>query len=164
MNQAARKLTCVPAARSVLKYRSSVLTAASRTIWQSAQVSRWRLISPSTDVESRPSKYQQIRWIVSLQLISPVPQIPERRQFHLPMSVHFLRQKPSKRSKILSAVKSDVYGTLLDFDAWRGRSFLKRLHLRCFKYAETRQNIVSAAALRSSLAELGSASQAGDEC
>src|SRR6266851_3109659 len=77
MNQAAREPASAPAARSVLKYRSSVLTAASRTRWQSEQVSRWRLISPSTDAESRPSKYQQIKWIVSLQLISPVPQIPK---------------------------------------------------------------------------------------
>src|SRR6266550_8779518 len=50
--------------------------AASRTKWQSEQVARWLLISLSTDAESRPSKYQQIKWIVSLQLISPVPQVP----------------------------------------------------------------------------------------
>jgi len=76
MNQAARDPASAPAMRSELKYRSSVLMAASRTKWQSEQDSRWRLISPSTEVESRPSKYQQIKWIVSLQLISPVPQIP----------------------------------------------------------------------------------------
>src|SRR6266851_3323998 len=77
MNQAAREPASAPAARSVLKYRSRVLTAALRTKWQSEQASRWRLISTSTDVESRPSKYQQIKWIVSLQFISPVPQIPK---------------------------------------------------------------------------------------
>src|SRR5216683_219414 len=76
-NQAAREPASAPAARSELKYRSSVLTAASKTRWQSEQVSRWRLISNSTDVESRPSKYQQIKWMVSLQLISPVPQVPK---------------------------------------------------------------------------------------
>ena len=65
----------VSGARSELKYRSRVLIAASNTKWQSEQVSKWRLISPSTDEESRPSKYQQIKWIVSLQLISPVPQV-----------------------------------------------------------------------------------------
>src|SRR5260370_29753425 len=75
MNQAARKLAAGPAARSELKYLSRVLIAASRTMWQSEQVSKWRLISLSTDDESRPSKYQQIRWIVSLQLIIPVPQV-----------------------------------------------------------------------------------------
>src|SRR5437879_7330734 len=77
-NQAARKLGSVLAARSELKYLSSVLMAAFKTKWQSEQVSRWRLISPSTDEERRPSKYQQIRWIVSLQLISPVPQVSPR--------------------------------------------------------------------------------------
>src|SRR5438128_8140825 len=77
-SQAARKLGSFPAVRSELKYLSSVLIAASRTRWQSEQVSRWRLISPSTDEERRPSKYQQIRWIVSLQLISPVPQVSQR--------------------------------------------------------------------------------------
>src|SRR6266852_4816507 len=66
MNQAAREPASAPAARSVLKYRSRVLTAASRTKWQSEQVSKWRLISPSTDVESRPSKYQQIKGIESV--------------------------------------------------------------------------------------------------
>src|SRR5712692_8665669 len=76
-NQAARIPAWDPAARSELKYRSSVLMAASKTKWQSEQDSRWRLISSSTDVESRPSKYQQIKWIVSLQLISPVPQVPK---------------------------------------------------------------------------------------
>src|SRR6266478_178162 len=92
MNQAAREPASAPAARSVLKYRSRVLTAASRTKWQSEQVSKWRLISPSTDVESRPSKYQQIKCIVSLQLISPVPQIPKRRRFAWLGIVHFPRQ------------------------------------------------------------------------
>jgi len=51
--------------------------AASKTKRQSEQDSKWHLISNSTDEESRPSKYQQIKWMVSLQLISPVPQIPK---------------------------------------------------------------------------------------
>src|SRR5260370_40451226 len=71
--QAAREPASAPAARSELKLRSSVSTDASRTRWQSEQVCRWRLISISTDVESRLSKYQQIKWMVSLQLISCVP-------------------------------------------------------------------------------------------
>src|SRR6266436_661397 len=96
MNQAARKLASAPAARSELKYFSSVLIAASRTMWQSEQASKWRLISPSTDDESRPSKYQQIRWIVSLQLISPslrcatTTTCPLRR-VHLPRQTEQLR-------------------------------------------------------------------------
>src|SRR5713226_2438002 len=87
-NQAAREPASAPAARSALKYRSSVLMAASKTRWQSEQVSRWRLISPSTHVERRPSKYQQIRWMVSLQLISPVPQVPkDDNTAHFPMGI-----------------------------------------------------------------------------
>ena len=54
-------LASAAAVRSELKYRSRVLTAASKTKWQSEQVSRCRLISPSTDVDRRPSKYQQIK-------------------------------------------------------------------------------------------------------
>jgi hypothetical protein len=72
--QAARKAASAPAARSELKYRSRVLIAASKTRWQSEQAAKWRLISSSTGVDSRPSKYQQIKWIVSLQLIYPIPQ------------------------------------------------------------------------------------------
>jgi hypothetical protein len=47
--------------------------AASKTMWQSEQVSRCRLISFATDGESLPSKYQQIKWIVSRQLMTAVP-------------------------------------------------------------------------------------------
>src|SRR5437016_13714730 len=69
--------------------------AASRTKWQSEQVSRWRLISPSTEVESLPSKYQQIKWMVSLQLISPVPQMPKHDKQVCSMDMHFPHQIPS---------------------------------------------------------------------
>jgi hypothetical protein len=44
-----------------VKYRSKVLMAASKTMWQSEQESRWRLISLATGGESLPSKYQQIK-------------------------------------------------------------------------------------------------------
>src|SRR5467141_4951438 len=108
MNQAARDPASAPAMRSELKYRSSVFTAASRTRWQSEQVSRWRLISPAADWESRPSKYQQIKWIVSLQLISPVPQIPKSRLFGFFLNVHFPRQTHGEQRRILSAVKSGI--------------------------------------------------------
>src|ERR1700757_1442675 len=46
-------------------------------------------MSCDTDGESFPSKYQQIRWIVSLQLISPVPSEDELRFEFWPGSVHF---------------------------------------------------------------------------
>ena len=55
------------------KYRSKVLIAASKTMWQSEQESKCRLISVATGGESRPSKYQQIKWIVSRQLMTAVP-------------------------------------------------------------------------------------------
>src|ERR1700758_3108047 len=45
-------------------------------------------MSCDTDGESFPSKYQQIRWIVSLQLISPVPSEDELRFEFFPESVH----------------------------------------------------------------------------
>ena len=55
----------------VPKYRSKVLFAASSTRWQSLHSPKCRSISLSTEGESLPSKYQQIRWIVSLQLMCP---------------------------------------------------------------------------------------------
>src|SRR5690242_13139651 len=106
MNQAARKLASVSAARSALKYLSSVLIAAFNTIWQSEQVSKWRLISPSTDEESRPSKYQQIRWIVSLQLISPSLTCPTTTIWSPLLSVHLPRQNIALGLLILTAYES----------------------------------------------------------
>jgi len=46
-------------------------------------------MSCDTDGESFPSKYQQIKWIVSLQLISPVPSEDELKFEFFPGSVHF---------------------------------------------------------------------------
>src|SRR5438105_15692223 len=106
MNQAARKLGSVPGARSELKYLSSVLIAASRTIWQSEQVSKWRLISPSTDEESRPSKYQQIRWIVSLQLISPSLTCPTTTILTPLVRVHLPRQNSTLNARIITILCS----------------------------------------------------------
>src|SRR5260370_564764 len=116
MNQAARIPASAPAARSELKYRSSVLMAASKTKWQSEHESRWRLISPSTEAESRPSKYQQIKWIVSLQLISPVPQVP-KTTMRPAEEYAFPTPNPAWRPRILSAYKSNVYPALQNFDA-----------------------------------------------
>jgi hypothetical protein len=50
--------------------------AASKTMWQSEHESKCFLISPATGGESLPSKYQQIKWIVSRQLIAAVPPWP----------------------------------------------------------------------------------------
>src|SRR5260370_42440949 len=93
-NQAAGEPASAPAARSELKYRSSVLTAASKTRWQSEQVSRWRLISISTDVESRPSKYQQIKWMVSLQLISCAPRSQDDNVAHRTSCISRAKHSP----------------------------------------------------------------------
>src|SRR5712692_4881201 len=145
-----------PAARSEMKYRSSVLMAASKTKWQSEQDSRWRLISSSTDVESRPSKYQQIKWIVSLQLISPVPQVPKND--------HFPRQiKPRERKYYLPINQRFSHGYSNSARRACG-NFLKRLHVEWFKCAESRQKIIIAEGLPSSPAGLGYVSPAGGGC
>jgi hypothetical protein len=47
--------------------------AASKTMWQSEHVSKCRLISLATGGDNLPSKYQQIKWIVSRQLMTAVP-------------------------------------------------------------------------------------------
>ena len=66
------------------KYLSRVFVAASRTRWQSGQAFKCRAISRRTLGESFPSKYQQIKWIVSRQLMTRVPQQdPRRDQAHL---------------------------------------------------------------------------------
>ena len=56
-----------------------MLVAASNTRRQSAHVVKWLSISVCTGTESFPSKYMQIKWIVSRQLIasSPKSQRPE---------------------------------------------------------------------------------------
>src|SRR5262249_47270484 len=72
-NQAACDALCPSLPRSWLKYRSSVFVAVSRTSRHSAQSFRCDLIPPSTEVDNRPSKYQQIKWIVSRQLIATIP-------------------------------------------------------------------------------------------
>src|SRR5205807_7217773 len=128
MDQAARDPASAPVLRSELKYRSSVFMAASRTKWQSAQVSRWRLISPSTEAESRPSKYQQIKWIVSLQLISPVPQDAQKRHCSPDRDLHFPRQIRPSRLKYYLLINQRFS---LDYRFWSQLStarFLKRLH------------------------------------
>jgi len=48
--------------------------AVSKTTWQFGQRSKWRLIAVSAEGASFPSKYQQIKWIVSLQVIAYIPQ------------------------------------------------------------------------------------------
>jgi hypothetical protein len=65
-----------------VKYRSKVLIAASKTMWQSEQESKCRLISVATGGESRPSKYQQIKWMVSRQLMIAVPPWPRADARH----------------------------------------------------------------------------------
>ena len=60
--------------RLTLKYWSKVVMAVSKTTWQFGQRSKWRLIAVSAEGASFPSKYQQIKWIVSLQVIVYIPQ------------------------------------------------------------------------------------------
>ncbi len=97
-------------------------------MWQSAQLSRCRLISPSTDAESRPSKYQQIKWIVSLQLMVRSPSFP---MTPIPSS------KP--KSKIYYLILNHMF-TCCDVKRRNlgAFTFLKRLHVDWFKSAESR--------------------------
>ena len=60
--------------RLTLKYWSKVVIAVSKTTWQFGQRSKWRLMAVSAEGASFPSKYQQIKWIVSLQVIVYFPQ------------------------------------------------------------------------------------------
>jgi hypothetical protein len=69
-----------------------VLIAASKTMWQSEQDSKCRLISLATGGESLPSKYQQIKWIVSRQLITAVPPWPRAGCPAYPYLVHLIHQ------------------------------------------------------------------------
>jgi len=69
-----------------------VLIAASKTKWQSEQESKCRLISLATGGESLPSKYQQIKWIVSRQLMTAVPPWPRAGCPARPCIVHLIHQ------------------------------------------------------------------------
>ena len=72
--QAACGVCDILAALDRLKYWSSVVEATSRMMLQSEQWFRCCSTSRSTASDSFPSKYQQIKWIVSLQLMEPFPQ------------------------------------------------------------------------------------------
>ena len=76
------------------KYRSKVLIAASKTMWQSEQESKCRLISLATGGESLPSKYQQIKWIVSRQLMTAVPPWPRGYVRLSVVLLHLIHQIP----------------------------------------------------------------------
>ena len=75
-----------------LKYRSSVVVAASRTSRQSGQDDKCRSISTFTEGESLPSKYMHIKWIVSRQLIAPSPS-PSYVQYRTSEDVAFGKPK-----------------------------------------------------------------------
>ena len=68
-------------------------------MWQSEQESKWRLISVATGGESLPSKYQQIRWIVSRQLMTAVPQWPRAGCPAYAYTVHLIYQIPAEVQK-----------------------------------------------------------------
>jgi len=57
------------------KYWSKVLVAAVRTTWQFEHEPKCCSMSFDTEGDSFPSKYQQIRWIVSLQLMTNAPSV-----------------------------------------------------------------------------------------
>lgn len=112
--------------------------AASRTRWQSEHDSKWRLISTSTDEESRPSKYQQIKWMVSLQLISPVPPGSQRRLYGPSRSVHFSHQIQLWGSKYYLLINQRFSQDYNASGSQSMRRVLKRLHVGWFKCAASR--------------------------
>jgi hypothetical protein len=57
------------------KYWSKVLVAAVRTTWQFEHEPKCCSMSFDTEGDSFPSKYQQIKWIVSLQLMTNAPSV-----------------------------------------------------------------------------------------
>jgi len=61
-------------------------------MWQSEQESKCRLISVATGGESLPSKYQQIRWIVSRQLMTAVPPWPRGNALRSIVVLHLIHQ------------------------------------------------------------------------
>ena len=77
-----------------VKYLSKVLIAASKTMWQSEQESKCRLISIATGGESLPSKYQHIKWIVSRQLMTAVPPWPRAYVRPSLVLLHLIHQIP----------------------------------------------------------------------
>ena len=104
--------------------------AASRTMWQSVQESKCRLISVATGGESLPSKYQQIKWIVSLQLISSVPQKDVVERKSLQGFVHLAGQNTMK----------DAYSNSLKTkDNFRRLDFLLRFHGQLYRVVPRRQ-------------------------
>jgi hypothetical protein len=81
-------------------------------------------MSCDTVGESFPSKYQQIKWIVSLQLISSVPQKDVVELKSLPGCVHLAGQNTMK----------DAYSNSLKMkDKFRGLDFLLRSHAQLYR-------------------------------
>ena len=90
-------------------------------------------MSCDTDGESFPSKYQQIRWIVSLQLISPVPSEDELKFEFFPGSMHFpgqnvmenpdynclkMKEKRTKPETVACAYTANFTGVRLGRECW----------------------------------------------
>ena len=82
-------------------------------------------MSRDTVGESFPSKYQQIKWIVSLQLISSVPQKDVIELKSLQGCVHLAGQNTMK----------DAYSNSLKMkDKFRSRDFLLRSHGQLYRF------------------------------
>ena len=81
-------------------------------------------MSCDTVGESFPSKYQQIKWIVSRQLISPVPQIDVVKLEFLQGSVHLAGQNTMK----------DAYSNSLKMkEKFRRLDFLSRSQAQLYR-------------------------------
>lgn len=108
---------------------------------QSGHLSRCRLISPSTGEDSRPSKYQQIKWIVSLQLMPSDPLCHPKRQSDRASTVCICRSKgPKPPIMPITPMQSGHYRIPCPLLYVNNLTFpLKKLHRRRLKCAEFRR-------------------------
>ena len=141
-----------------------MLIAASKTMWQSEQESTCRLISFATDGESRPSKYQQIKWIVSRQLMTAVPPWP-RADTRPPISSAFDSPNSTRDAKDSNCLDinglKDLGRTRAETDGESGEKITQLLQHLC---EDCSLRSLSASVLRSSLAKPLFAFRVAGEC
>lgn len=107
---------------------------------QSGHLSRCRLISPSTGEDRRPSKYQQIKWIVSLQLMPSGPLRRPKRQSNRVSTVHLPLQRPHATNRAANPYGINALQIQCPLPCVRRDDFLlKKLHQRRLKCAEFRR-------------------------
>src|SRR5690242_14371486 len=107
---------------------------------QFGHLSRCRLISPSTGEDRRPSKYQQIKWIVSRQLIPSGPCVAQSDNLTEFQTVHLPLQRPQATNRTANPYEINVLQIPCPLPYVRRDDFLwKKLHQRRLKCAEFRR-------------------------